>query len=404
MPIFVYKAVDTRKRMKTGEIIAARQKDVMNTLLERDLTPIEIYLKKGTEKKKFFSINLSSKITKLDKSRICRYLLLFVNSGTSLNRALGIMGRDEKNSRLKNLFGEVKAKLERGESFHQALTGYRKVFSPVFISLIESGETSGNLGPILKRLADDFQNDYRLKKKVIAASTYPLILLVGAVVIVIGLMVFIMPKLLNNFAQFNVDLPIYTRILMDVSNFSRRYFFLILSSLSVLTFFSFLFGRTKKGKIFFGKILKRIPVFGKLYHQLILTRFCQILAMLLGSGLPLVKSLEMTSGVIGSAVYQRDLSDVQRMTVQGIPLSTALQKYPNNFPYLLIGAISIGEETGNLQKMLETIGASYQENVNFSLDSLASTLEPILLIVMGSIIAFIALAILLPIYQTLGSV
>lgn len=404
MPIFAYKAINAKKEVKTGEIIAGRQKDVMEALLRQNLTPIEIHLKESVRKKKFSFINLSPKITKLDKSRFCRYLFLFVNSGTSLNRALDIMEHDEKKPHLKKMFAGVKAKLERGESFHQALAGYKKIFSPIFISLVESGEASGNLAPILEKLADDFQHSYRLKKKVVAASIYPIILLGGAVVVVVGLLVFIMPKLLKNFAQFNVELPIYTRILIDISSFSKHYFFLILLGLGALIVFSTSFARTKKGRIFFEKILNHIPIFGKLYHQLMLTQFCQTLAMLLGSGLSLVESLKMTSGVMGSKIYQEDLADVQKMTIQGIPLSTALQKYPASFPYLLVGTISIGEETGNLQKMLETMANSYQEGVDFSLDSLTVTLEPILLIIMGLIIAFIALAILLPIYQTIGSV
>jgi len=406
MPNFFYKATDVNGKQVEGEIVAASKGEAMDFLLQKNITPISIELK--SEKKAFslkgsLSINLFSKINTLDKLQFISRLSALIKSGLGISEALDILIDGSEKPPLKKFLLHAKSSAEKGQPFHSIFKDYKKDFSPLFIGLIKAGETSGNLDKTLDQLAAGLKKDHELARKVMSASFYPILLLVATVLIVSVLMLFVMPKLFTAFASSGLELPVITKILISLSSLIKNNFILIVVIIVALIIFITLFKRTKIGEILFTKIIDRMPIAGELSRKLSLAKFCSNLSMLLASGIPLIEVLDITSDAVGNRIYQKEILDVQAVVKKGIPLSDALKNYPKQFPSLLTGTMKAGEQSGKLEEMLKTMASFFEEEVENSLNSLTTVIEPILLLFMGLVIGGVAMAILLPMYKLISS-
>ena len=218
------------------------------------------------------------------------------------------------------------------------------------------------------------------------------------------LLVFLFPRLAANFTEAGVEMPPLTKILMAISVFFQNYYLLFFGTIAGFVIFVNVYKRTDKGKLFFAKLIDSIPIVGDLNRKLILTRFCQTLSMVLSSGISLIEGLNITADAVGSEIYKKIILKNQKEVQKGMQFSLSLKQHPKYFPHLLTGTMIVSEESGKLDEMLKPLGTFYEEEVDSALSSLVAILEPALLIFLGVVVAFIALAILLPMYQLLGTV
>ena len=404
MPIYTYEATTSAGTIVKGEISASSKKEVINYLSAKKITPVFVKLK-GKEKATLRSIRapVFAKITVLDKAEFAARLSALLKAGISLTRALEILVLGIEKPVMKKMLSELKSSIRRGQPFHQILKEHKKDFSPFFIGLVKAGEESGNLAKILDELAISLRKDYRLAKKIQSAAFYPAILLTAATLIMGFLIIYVIPRLVTSYAQAGVGLPTITLVIIQVSNFLKGNYLVVLLAIIFLIIIIRFFKRTQKGKLFFAKISIRLPLIGNLFQKIVLTRFCRTLSMLMKSGSTFGEALEITSDAVGNTAYKKVILDSREMIVKGIPLSVCLRDYPNYFPILLLETISVGEEAGKLDEMLATISDFYEDEVDRKADNLTSVVEPVLLLVMGVIVGFIALSVVLPIYQFISA-
>lgn len=323
-----------------------------------------------------------------------------INAGLSLVRALDILAEQTEDKILKSAIADVKKEVEGGKALSAALAKHRHIFSDLYISMVKAGEIGGMLDEVLDRLANFMEKDFQLKKKVQSAMTYPAIILVLAIGIVIFLVTYILPTFVSLFKEMDVNLPIITQILINVVEALRRPEIVI--SLIILTIIA-IFGlntyyQTSVGKRQIDLIMLNIPVFGLLNKKVAISRFTRTLGTLLSSGVSLMAALEIVSQVAGNAVLSTAIDGVRTKLREGENLSGPLTE-TGIFPPMVTQMIAVGEETGNLDTMLNKIADFYDTEVEYTLASLTSLIEPIMIVGMGGMVGFIVLAVFMPLYQ-----
>ena len=407
MPFFIYKALNSVGGETQGEIQADNKKTAIDYLKRDGLTPLYIE-EKGKFEKSQFSIfsNLTifeRGISAVDRVFLTRHLAAILKSGINLTEALEVLQEDVQKPLLKKILVDAKKNLEKGQPLSMTFASYDKYFSPVFIGLIRAGESSGTLEDTLENLGNQLQRDYELRKKVQSAMIYPAILMFASSLIIVLLLTFVMPRLTKALLQTKVKLPAITRFFIGVSD--------ILSAQPILTvviflgaiFFLILFFRRQKGKQIFLKFLQKIPISRELIKRLALARFSRTFLNLLKSGMPALEAIKITAQTVGNKSYEDALLNIAEDIKKGSPLNQSFKKRIYLFPQLVVSIIGIGERTGTLERALLTISNYYEEEVDRILKNLVSLLEPLMLVVMGFVIAGIALSILLPIYQLVSS-
>lgn len=403
--IFVYKALTKEGREQQGEAQAVDKKTAIEDLQRNGLTPFYIEEKGKFEKGEgLFSISIfGNRVNSLDRLFLTRHLAAILKSGINLREALEILEQDVQKPIMKKILKDAKANLERGQPLSATFEAYEKYFSPVFIGLVKAGESSGTLEETLEGLGEQLQKDYDIIKKVQSAMIYPLILLGASSLIVVLLLTFVMPRLIKALSQSKVALPWITRFLIGISK--------ILSANPILTVVVFLtlvvslvlFFQSRNGKKKLIYILEKLPISKNLITKLALARFSMTFRNLLKSGVSALEALNITARTIGNPRYETALLDIAEELRKGAPLFQVFKKRDYLFPQLVISVIAIGERTGTLERSLQMISNYYDEETDRILKNIVSLIEPLLLVVMGAIIAGIALSILLPIYQLVSS-
>lgn len=405
MPLFVYKALNKFGAEENGEVQALNRRAAIEYLQRNNFTPTYLEEKGKVSRSRFsqFELLTERKISALDKVFLTRHLAAILKSGIDLREALEILEGDIANPMTKKILRDAKKNLERGQPLSSTFENYEKHFSPVFVGLIKAGEASGTLEETLERIGEQLEKEYDLKKKVQSAMIYPLILMGASSLIIILLLTFVMPRLIKALTQAKMKLPLITRFFIEVSK--------ILSAspaITIILFFgiiisAILFFKSVKGKEILFLILERLPVSRELIKKLALARFSTTLRNLLRSGVPALEAFDITAKTIGNKRYEKALSEIKEELKKGSPLFEVFRKRENLFPHLVVSVIGVGERTGTLEQSLSVITNYYNEEVERLLKNLITLLEPLLLIIMGFIIAGIALSILLPIYQLVSS-
>lgn len=406
MPIFIYKALTKEGRETQGEIQADNKELAIDYLKRDQLLPL--YLEKKGEGSGKISVFLSwgifqGGVSALDRMFLTRHLAAILKSGINLREALEVLEEDTQKTILKKILNDAKKNLEKGQPLSTTFSAYQKHFSPVFVGLIKAGEASGTLEDALEGLGEQLQRDYELKKKVQSAMIYPAILMTASALIIILLLTFVMPRLTKALLQTKVKLPAITRFLLGLSGVFSANPMITLVIFAGLIISLVLIFRHPKGRQFFLAILEKLPISRDLIKKLALSRFTRTFRNLLKSGMPALESLNITAKTVGNLSFENAILSAAEDVRKGSPLSQAIKKRSYLFPPLVTSIIGVGERTGTLERSLKTISDYYEEEVDRLLKNLVSLLEPLMLIVMGIIIAGIALSILLPIYQLVSS-
>ncbi|MEK7635935.1 MAG: type II secretion system F family protein [Patescibacteria group bacterium] len=406
MPIFIYRALNKEGHQQEGEVQAESRGMAIEYLQREKLTPIFIEKIGYVERKQFSFLSLfflGGGIDISDKMFLTRHLSAILKSGISLSEALEILSEDTTKKSFKKILFDAKMNLERGQPLSATLESYAQYFSPIFIGLIKAGEESGTLEETLEGLGEQLRRDYEMKKRVQSAMIYPAILLSASLLIVVLLLTFIMPRLTKALLQAKVSLPWITRFLIGLSQVFSSNPIATLSVFILLIISIFFFVKSKFGRKVIVGILEKLPVSGNLIKKLALVRFSRTFRNLLASGLSAFESLDITAKTIGIQSYEKTLLNIREEIKKGSTISNSFKEKKEFFPQLVISIIAVGEKTGTLEKSLATITDYYDEEADRILKNIVSLIEPALLIVMGVVIAGIALSILLPIYQLVSS-
>ncbi|MGA1843297.1 MAG: type II secretion system F family protein [bacterium] len=396
MPVFKYKGRTLQGKEVEGEITGDSKELVMAELRRQAVIPTQV-------KKKPTEITISipgfgAKIKEKDRIVFTRQFATMIDAGLPLVQSLDILAQQTENPELAKTIKDIKMTVEGGSTFADALRKYPKVFDQLYVNMVEAGEAGGILDTILERLSGYMERALALKRKVKTAMTYPIVILVVAVVVVAGLLIFVIPQFADLFTSFGGTLPLPTRIVIALSDFLGGWGGLIIL-ITVITVFITVkrVNRTAKGKLFFDKVLLKSPVFGNLLQKVSIAKFTRTLGTLISSGVPLLDGMEITARTAGNKVIEHAIMSSRVSISEGKTIAEPLGE-TKVFPPMVVQMISIGESTGALDTMLGKIADFYDEEVNTAVEALTSMLEPLLMIFLGGSVGFILIAMYMPIF------
>ncbi|OGQ13817.1 MAG: type II secretion system protein GspF [Deltaproteobacteria bacterium RIFCSPHIGHO2_02_FULL_40_11] len=398
MPLFEYKGLDQSGKNVKGRIDGDNQKVARAKLRKQGIFPTQLTEKKVTDKAGS-GINLKAffqRITVNEIAIMTRQLATLSKAHIPLVDALVAITDQIENEKLKLIMTDVKEQVNEGASFAQALEKHPQVFSNLFVNMVKAGESSGTLDSVLLRLADFTEASVKLKNKVVGSMTYPILMMVVGTAIVSGLFIFVIPKITAIFSDMERALPLITQIVIKISDLLRTQWYLIITGLLAIVYFTRKFLKTNKGKQLFDKWILKVPVLGRLVRILAISRFAQTLSTLLQGGVPLLSAMDIVKNVVDNTTIQRAIIEARNNISEGESLAAPL-KESGHFPPMVTHMIAIGEKSGELENMLNTIAETYEEELNTTLSAMTQLLEPLMIVVMGAVVGVIVMAILLPI-------
>ncbi len=404
MTTFIYEAYNRNGAITHGEHEGADRHEVIEHLSKHNLTPISIKRLHGSGSKKgLLALQFFESIKPVDIMFFVRNLATTTKAGLSIVESLDILIEDTEKPIMKKTLQGAQAMIKNGRLLSDGFEQHANSFPPIFMGMLRAGEISGQLDKTLAELGKYLSKEYELRSKIKSALTYPVILLISSVGVVTLLLVFVLPRLTKAFLSSGVELPFVTKVFLGLSNMLTFSFILDFIVLAVLIWFFIYFRTTQLGKKFFFWILSHTPVANSLIKKVALVRFARTFGNLIGSGLSVIESLELSSQSIGNRSYTLAIEKTTEEVKNGVSISEAFAKYPELFPKMLISLMAVGEKTGSLQNILATFADFCEEEVDTNLKDLTSILEPMLLLLMGLLVGSIAFSIILPIYQLVGN-
>jgi len=335
-----------------------------------------------------------------------RQLATMISSGLPLIDNLRVLSEQTESRELGETLKKVEADISSGSSFSKALAKFPKVFSHLYVSMVQAGETGGVggvLDEVLNRLALFLEKEEKIKRDIKAATLYPKLLIGVVIGGVVFMFMFVLPQFLTMFTEMGSALPLSTRILIALMSFTSGYKYLI-ASIALISILAFLgYKKSEKGKFYYDLLQMKLPVIGRLVRKIVISRCCRTLGLLYGCGVPLLETLETVEGVAGNEVVARALSEVRRNVEEGTGIAKPL-KETGVFPPMAVYMIKVGEETGKLGLMLEKIADFYDEEIESSVKGLSSALEPLLLGVMALAVGFIVVSIYFPMFDMINTI
>lgn len=397
MKKFKYSARDTSGKIVSGNMEAKDAGAVTDILHDRGLIIVSIKEAFGLDLERLAEINIGG-VPMKDKVIFMRQMATMVGAGLPLTRALEIMVQQATNPMFKRVQKEVLAAVQSGKSFADSFREQSDVFDDITLNLIEAGEESGNLETILERLATELEESKTLGDKLRSAMIYPIIILVIIIVVMVLMMLVLVPSMAEIYGDFGAQLPVVTRILMSMSDFFLKFWWAILVVIAVVVIGMKYYLDTKKGKRNFDKLVLKIPAIGAIITKIQLSQFTRLLALLLGSGLSIMKALELTAQSLKNEMFRDTVMSAKEEVEKGGALAIPIAR-SEYFPLLVSSMIAVGEETGEIDEVLEKVSQYYKEEVNVATSNLSSILEPVFLVIMGLAVGFIALAVYMPMFQ-----
>ena len=394
---YQYKVRDRTGNVTSGSLVADSEALVLARLREQGLTPLDV----KRQKQGIGQIEFGGKKVKLKQVAIfSRQFATMVNSGLPILRALSILSDQTENKELSRVLGEARLDVEQGASLSGALAKHDHVFNNLYISMVRAGETGGSLDSTLVRLAEMIEGEVKLRGKIKSAMTYPVAVVALVLLIMSAMLLFVVPQFESIYASLDAKLPLPTRSLLFVSDIFKTYWYMFFGSALAARFFFRRWKKTEAGREMVDSIKLRVPVFGSLFHKTALSRFSSTLAMLMKSGVPILQALEIVSETVNNKVIGKAITDVQLSVRDGESIAKPLSKH-GVFPPMVVQMISVGEETGQVDTMLEKIAQFYDQEVEAAVDALTSLIEPILIAFIGGAVGAAVVALYLPMFQVI---
>jgi len=394
MPLFAYTARETASgREIRNTVEAASEQAAIAALLNRNLLVVEIkekIAKRGRTK--------GGKVALADLVIFTRQLATMIDAGIAIVQSLQALADQTPNKVMRDTIRDVCTRVEGGESFSEALTRHPKAFNRLYVAMVGAGEKGGLLSEILARLATYQENTERLRKKVKTALMYPTVVSVVAIVITVFLLVRVIPTFKEVYSGFGAKLPGPTEVLITISEIVQHYliYLIILAGGAVWGWLYFI--KTKPGREFWDTQRIKLPIFGAIAHKICLARFTRTLSSLVRSGVPILEVLQIVSQTVGNTVMEKAIKAAALDIERGEGISAALAKYPV-FPSMVVRMLSAGEQTGNIDTMLERVADFLDEEIDTTLSGLMSLIEPLLIVFLGVVIGGMVICMFLPIFN-----
>lgn len=394
MAQFKYQAKNATGQPVSGVMEADSPITLRAILREKDLYLVTVVENKS---KKSEAGSARKKIVAKDLAVICKQLSSMLQAGVTLIRSLDILYQQMENKALKSILRTIYEDVQKGDMFSDALKKQGNRFPPLMISIIESGEASGTMDEVIGKLANQFDGDSKIHTKIVSALIYPIVLLILVIVAIIAMLVFVLPTFVGMYEGSDVELPFITNMVMGASDFLVANWYIILAIVSVLILVLSQYFRTNNGKWMRDNCYLQIPIVKKVVINVAAARFSRTLANLIGSGLPLINSLEITSRVVNSVVIEKKIADMRDDIRTGMSLSYGVKKMAV-FPPIVHSMIAIGEESGNIDNLLNKLSDYMDDEVATSIERLMALMEPFLIILLGGSIGTIVVSMILPIF------
>lgn len=354
---------------------------------------------------KNFDLNISffDNVSLKEKVFMTRQLATMLGAGLAIDQAFKVLAEQNPNAYLKKVCASVIADLQQGQNLSNAMSRFKKIFDPVFVAVVRSGESSGQLDSVLEQLANQLEMSQDFTSKVRSALFYPAFILVTMIGIITIMMIYVIPQLKTVFSANGTTLPWSTAALVAVSDFTVKFWWVELIGTVIIGVVLFFFFRSENGGSLWDQLKIKLPILKQLYVQIYMARFCRTMSMLIKAGLPIIETIAITSDVIQNRVYAASLKKISAQVERGIPISVPMiqDKY---FPPLVSQMIMVGEQTGKMEKVLGKMADFYENETNSLIKGIAGLIEPIIIVIIGGGVGFLVYSILSPIYNIAGSI
>ncbi|MBI2268476.1 MAG: type II secretion system F family protein [Candidatus Blackburnbacteria bacterium] len=396
---FVYKARDKSGKLVKGQVEAQDIREAAKLLREQGYVVISLSPKHASLLDLWRRVG--QRVTLYDIALFTRQFSIMITAGLPITDALLII-KTQSRPALRPIVDSLLSDIEGGSSLSAALEKHPKIFSPVYIALVKAGEGGGVLDNILARLADNLEAQREFQSKVKGALIYPVIVVVGMIAVAVVMMVFVIPKMLSLFADFNAELPMPTKALMAISSFSEKYWWIVGGVIGGIVWVLMLLAKTPKGRQKVDELKLKLPILGPLQRQVILTELTRTLGLLVGAGVSLLEGLRIVSGVVGNTVVNAAITRSSTQVEQGFSLAYAFSQEAEVFPPMLYQMLAVGEETGKLDESLIKVSHVFEQESEHLVKGLTAAVEPLVMIILGIGVGFLVIAVILPIYNLTG--
>ena len=400
MKRFTYRAKASDGNIVTGEVEALDANSAAKLVRNKGLTVIGIQLKNRNITGVLNS--LRNRITTGDVANFTRQFATMVNAGLPITESLFIL-KLQSQEKMEPVVAKILGDVENGESLSQSFAKHPTVFSATYIALLKAGETGGVLDKVLIRIADNLEKSEEFRGKVIAALIYPVIIIIGMIIVTFVMMIFVVPRLLTLYTEFNTTLPLPTQIVIFISSFMATFWPLILLAVGIGFFLLSSFSKTKDGKHKIDELVFKIPIFGELQRQVMLTELSRTLSLMISSGVPIIEGMQVTAGAMSNVIIKDALLDAASQVEKGFPIAFSFAKHQEAFPYLFSQMVAVGEESGKIDEVLAKLAQVFESQADQKVKALTAAIEPVVMVVLGLGVGFLVVAIILPIYNLTNS-
>lgn len=407
MPTYNFTAKSIAGEIKTGTMEAESETELAHSLRDQGfiLTSVQSLREPLKIRNRLVEFLPSlSRVPLEEKMIFARHLAVMIGAGLSVTRALEALASQTRNKSFSKIISQVSQDVQKGQPLAESLNKFPKVFSELFVNMVKVGETSGGLEDILKTLSHQLEKEHELASKVRSAMIYPAVIIVVMLVIGFLMMTLVVPKLMLIFKEMNVDLPVTTQFIVNLSSFLSQNWLLSIIVIIIASISISFFLKTKQGKMIFDFILLKLPIFGDISKKINAARLARTLGSLIESSVPIVQGLQIVSGTMSNYYFRQSLSAAAEDVQKGNPLSKIIKTYPNLYPPTVNQMIEVGEETGTLGDILIKLADFYEEEVSNITKGMSAIIEPILMVIIGVAVGFFAISMIQPMYSVMSGV
>lgn len=398
--LFNYSAVDKNGQNQEGSIDAVSLEVAISSLQRRGYIISSI---DPAEKNSWFSPSMFQRVTNREVVILSRQIATLFDAQVSALKVFRMLGTEAENPLIGRVLGEISADIQGGSTISNALARHPKVFSSFYVNMVRSGEESGKIDEVFLYLADYLDRSYEVTAKARNALIYPAFVIATFIAVMVLMLTLVIPRLSEIIIESGQEVPFFTKIVMGISSLFLNYGILLLLLFIVGCFFLWRYAQTSEGKLQLDRLKISLPYLGQLYSKLYLSRIADNMNTMLSSGIQMVRALEITSSVVGNAVYEQHITEAIQSVKGGQPLSAALDPYPE-IPSIMIQMIRAGEESGKLSDILKTLAKFYQREVNNAVDTLVNLIEPLMIVMLGLGVGVLLSSVLMPIYNISSSI
>lgn len=403
MAHYVYKARRTSGEIYSSDIEAGDRYEVYRKIKESGDEVVSVDEKGG--KGKFLSFNFSFKIPFLggiksqEKITFARNLGSMIEAGLTVSRAISVMERQSQNQELKKVLTALNNEISSGKTLSDAMSGYKKIFSPLFISMVKAGEASGTLANSLKVVGLQMDKSFALQRRVKGAMMYPAVIFCVMILVGVLMLTYIVPTLMKTFTELKLNLPLPTRVVLGLSNAIRDHGLVLLALILVILGVSIWWSKRAQGKLFIHYAILKIPVIGGIIKEVNAARTARTMSSLLTSGVDIVEAAKITEDVIQNVHYKKVLNVAGETIKNGAPMSKVFLENTKLYPIFLGEMINVGEETGKIGEMMLNVAVFYEEDVEQKTKDMSTIIEPVLMVIIAAAVGFFAVAMISPMYS-----